>query len=375
MKFRILLFVLILLVSCKQASKHLPPKITSNRYAHGFEVRQTNTIKKIIVYNPWEQASNISFDYYLVEKGATPPDSVDPKKIIYTPVKNVVCLSTSHVALLDVLGETENITGISGSYYISNPRIREKIKNGEVIDVGYDQGFNYELLLQRKPELILVYGIGSEVSTQVRKMEDLGLKVFFVAEYLEASPLGKAEWVKCLAPLFGKEQQAEAFFSEIEKNYLELTKLAEGAAQKPNVMVGLPFRDSWWVPGGKSYLANLIADAGGNYVGKDNPSHESYVISFENALGISASADIWINLGMVNSRQEVLASDERIGKFDIFNKGEIYNNNNRVSPEGGNDFWESGTVYPDKILADLIHIFHPELRDDTLGLVYYKEIR
>jgi iron complex transport system substrate-binding protein len=374
MKFIIFLFIITLIAGCSRSEKNLPQTIHTNRYAHGFEVKQTTGIKKITIYNPWEQASNISFDYYLLEKGTTPPDSIDPKKIIYTPVKNVVCLSTSHVALLDVLGETENISGISGSYYISNPKIREKIKAGKMFDVGYDQGFNYELLLQQKPELVLVYGIGSEVSTQVRKMEDLGLKVFFVAEYLEVSPLGKAEWVKCLAPLFGKEQKAEEFFSSTEKSYLELKKLAEIAAIKPNVMVGLPYRDSWWVPGGKSYLANLIADAGGNYVGKDNPSHESYVVSFENALGLSANADIWINLGMVNSKKEVLAGDERIGKFPVFEKGEIFNNNNRLSPEGGNDFWESGTVCPDKILSDLIRIFHPELRDTT-QLVYYKEIR
>jgi iron complex transport system substrate-binding protein len=374
MKFLPILFIIALFTGCARSGKNLPQPIRSNRYAHGFEVKQTGAIKKITIYNPWEQANNISFDYYLIEKGSTPPDSIDPKKIIYTPVKNVVCLSTSHVALLDALGECENITGVSGSSYISNTLIREKIKAGKMIDVGYDQGFNYELLLQQKPELVLVYGIGSEVSTQVRKMEDLGLKVFFVAEYLEASPLGKAEWVKCLAPLFGKEQQADDFFGATEKKCLELKKRAETVATKPNVMVGLPYRDSWWVPGGKSYLANLIADAGGNYVGKDNPSHESYVVSFENALGLSATADIWINLGMVNSRQEVIAGDERIGKFPVFGKGKIFNNNNRMSPEGGNDFWESGTVCPDKILGDLIRIFHPELRDTT-SLVYYKEIR
>jgi iron complex transport system substrate-binding protein len=370
----LILFIITLIASCTRSGKNVPLKVNSNRYAHGFEVDQTGGIKKITVYNPWEQANNISFDYYLIEKGITPPDSIDLKKIIYTPVTNVVCLSTSHVALLDAIGETDKITGISGSYYISNPRVREKIKAGMMMDVGYDQGFNYELLLQQKPELVFVYGIGSEVSTQVRKMEDLGLKVFFVAEYLEESPLGKAEWVKCLAPLFGKEQQAEKFFSSAEKNYLELKKLAEAATTKPNVMVGLPYRDSWWVPGGKSYLANLIADAGGNYVGKDNSSHESYVISFENALGLSSVTDIWINLGMVNSRQEILAGDERISKFPAFQKGKIFNNNNRVSPEGGNDFWESGTVYPDKILGDLIKIFHPGLRLES-ELVYYKEIK
>lgn len=373
-KYGLVFFILVIMAGCNQDQKPRPERVSSNRYARGFEIKKLGPIEKITVFNPWEQASNISFDYYLIQEGATPPDSVDPKRIIYTPVERVVCLSTSHIAFLDVLGETEGIVGISGSRYVSTPAIRQKLGSGEVIDVGYDQGFNYELLLQKNPELVLVYGIGSEVSTQVRKMEDLGLKVFFVAEYLEEAPLGKAEWIKCLAPLFGKEKEAALFFNRIEENYLSLKKAAGWAGEKPNVMVGLPYRDSWWVPGGKSYLSNLINDAGGNYIGKENLSHESFVISFENALGWSTVADVWINLGMADSKAEILSDDERIGKFPAFNDGKIFNNINRVSPDGGNDFWESGTVYPDRILGDLIRIFHPGLLEGA-ELVYYKEVK
>ena len=125
---------------------------------------------------------------------------------------------------------------------------------------------------------------------------------------------------------------------------------------------------------GDSYLSELIKDAGGNYIGEKNRSHESYVISFENAVIWSAKANVWINVGSVSSKSEILAVDERFKNFPAFRNARIYNNNKRMSPQGGNDFWESGTVHPDLILKDLIQIFHPGLLEKS-DLIYYREIK
>jgi iron complex transport system substrate-binding protein len=369
----IIVVFIVLFIQCDRKNDS-ERKQTKNKYARGFEVESSGTIKKITVFNPWEKANNISFEYYLLKKGQKIPDSLKRKKVIIAPVERVVCLSTSHIAFLDALNETNRIVGISGSQYINNQKIRERIKSGEVVDVGYDDGLNYELLLKQKPDLVFVYGIGSEVSATVMKMEDLGLKVFFISEYLEESPLGKAEWIKCIAPFFEKENEAELFFQGIEKDYNSLKDSVLRVTEKPDVLVGMTFRDSWWVPGGKSYLANLIEDAGGNYIGKNNRSDESYVLSFENALKWSETTDIWINVGSVYSKAEILASDERFKKVPSFNNARIFNNNGRMSPEGGNDFWESGTVYPNRILGDLIRIFHPGLLEGN-GLEYYREVK
>jgi iron complex transport system substrate-binding protein len=139
-------------------------------------------------------------------------------------------------------------------------------------------------------------------------------------------------------------------------------------------MTGMPYRDAWWVPGGRSYLANLIGDAGGNYIFNENDSHESFVISMEEAIIRSSSADFWIHTGMVSGKDEILAADTRFAGFTMFRQAHIYNNNRRSTPGGGNDFWESGTVFPDRILADLIRIFHPGLLPAD-SLTYYIEIQ
>jgi len=196
------------------------------------------------------------------------PDSLDKKKIIRTPVERIVCLSTTHLAFLKILNETGSVAGISGIKYISNPEIRDRFEEGKIPDVGYGQNLNYELLVNQKPDLVMAYALGSEVTAYSQKLNELGIPVVIIAEYLEETPLGKAEWIKFVGHLFGKEQEAIEFFNNLEKKYLELKKLTSYLSVKPKVMAGLPHKDTWWVPGGNSYLANLIADAGGQYLGK-----------------------------------------------------------------------------------------------------------
>ena len=120
-------------------------------------------------------------------------------------------------------------------------------------------------------------------------------------------------------------------------------------------------------------MANLISDAGGDYLGKENTSNESYTISFENALAWGSQADVWINMGNLTSKKEIKTANERFANLKVFNEGRIFNNTKRLSAHGGNDFWESGTVHPDWILHDLIHIFHPGLIETEM--IYYEEIK
>jgi iron complex transport system substrate-binding protein len=367
-----LVFATVFLIGCARTGGQQESS-SSGHYARGFILEKKDGITQATVFNPWGNARNISMTYYLVNRDSVVPDALNGKKYIKTPVRRVICLSTTHVAYLDALGETETVAGISGTRYISNPAVRERMDRGLVPDVGYGQNLNYELIVKQKPDLVMLYGIGSEVTGQAMKLEELGIQVIMLAEYLEETPLGKAEWIKFVGALFEKEELADEYFRHIEHEYNRLKNLAAEIEQKPSVLVGSPYMDAWWVPGGNSYMANLIADAGADYPGKDNKSHESYVISFEHALEWANRADVWINMGNLSSQQEILAADERFGMFKVFQKGKIYNNIKRLSAHGGNDFWESGTVNPHLVLQDLISVFHPGLSEGDL--IYYQEIK
>jgi len=373
MRFVTCLFLATVIISGCTSTGGQQESLIPGNYASGFVLEKKDGITHATVYNPWGSARNISMTYYLVNRDSIIPEALNGKQYIKTPVRRVICLSTTHVAYLDVLGETESITGISGSRYITNPAVRERMEKGLVPDVGYGQNLNYELIVSQKPDVVILYGIGSEVTGQARKLEELGIRVVMMAEYLEETPLGKAEWIKFAGALFEKEDIANEYFTKVEHEYNRLKNLAAVEEQKPSVLVGSPYKDAWWVPGGNSYMANLIADAGADYPGKDNDSHESYVISFENALEWASQADVWINMGNLSSRQEILAADERFGMFRVFREGKIYNNIKRLSAHGGNDFWESGTVNPHLVLHDLISVFHPDLSEGDL--IYYQEIK
>ena len=346
---------------------------SSNQYAHGFEIETNENYTKLTIFNPWEKADNVSLTYHLADKNKNVPDTLSDKRVIKVPVERVICLSTTHLGFLDVLGEADAVIGISGSRYVTNENIRKRMDAGLVPDVGYGQNLNFELIISQKPELVIVYGVGSEVISHVQKLEELGIPVILAAEYLEETPLGKAEWIKFFATLFQKERVAGEYFDKIEEGYNNLKKLALQITEKPKILVGSPYKDSWWIPGGNSYLANLITDAGGDYLGKSDKSHESYVISFENALTMAAEADVWINMSALASKKEILDSDGRFKNFGVFKNGRLFNNIKRMNESGGNDFWESGTVNPHLVLNDLIAIFHPGLTETEP--VYYLEIK
>lgn len=372
-RFLILILFIVQLVSCG-VEKKSPSRVNNgNDFARGFSVEKNEAITKLTVYNPWEKAQNVEVEYFLINKNRKVHDSLQSKNIIRTPVERIICMSTSHLGFIDVLNENETVVGVSGAAYVTEPQILENIKAGKVADVGYGQNLNYEVILNQHPDLVMLYGVGSEVTTIVKKLEELDIPAIMNAEYLEETPLGKAEWVKFVGALYEKDNEAELFFDAIEENYLSLKEKVNHKTNKPKVLVGSPYKDSWWIPGGNSYMANLIKDAGGEYIGKNNDSHESYVISFENALTYGNEADVWINMGLLSSKKEIIATDQRFKSFGVLKNGKLYNNNNKMSVKGGNDFWESGTVFPNLILRDLISVFYPGTIDEEM--VYYREVK
>lgn len=365
--------VFIFLAACSHSHRTSCPA-PDNHYARGFSIRESNGITWARVNNPWEKARNIVFEYCFSPRDQEVPDSLKYCNVIRVPAQRIICMSTSHLAFLEALGECDAITGVSGNQYITSDSVNKRISEGLTRDVGYGQNLNYEEIIRQNPDVVMVYGVDSEITGFLGKFRDLGIPAVLIGEYLEGSPLGKAEWIRFVAALVGKQALADSIFRSVEQEYLALKNTVPQGNERPSVMTGMPYRDTWWVPGGRSYLANLIADAGGNYIFNENGSHESFVISMEEAIVRSSIADFWIHTGMVAGKDEILASDARFAGFTMFRRAHIYNNNRRTTPGGGNDFWESGTVFPNRILADLIRIFHPGLLPAD-SLTYYIEIQ
>ncbi|MDA3778912.1 MAG: ABC transporter substrate-binding protein [Bacteroidales bacterium] len=382
-KFRNLKLIIIvfILFGCNKANNKTDKNIVDEhrstidtiKYAKSFEIESFDNYKIVTVRNPWQGVENIEYKYLLIEKGRAVPKNIDAK-IIRLPIKRIICLSTTHVALIDELGKVDNIIGISGAKYISNAIIRKKIEDNEVFDIGYKSSLNYELITVLKPDLVITYGVTGEIAGYNHKLQELGITTVINAEYLESSPLGKTEWIKFMAAFLNCDDLANEKFTEIEAKYNELKNKAKNLSKHPSVLSSLPWKDVWYVPGGDSFQAHLIEDAGGKYLWKNNNSRESIPLSIETVFSKAQNADIWINTGSANSKKQILGIDERIKIFKSFKQSKIFNNNNKLNPNGGNDYWEKGIVQPHIILKDMIKIFHPELFPDY-DLHYYKQLK
>ena len=340
-------------------------------YATGFRIvgaegKQSTIIR---VTNPWQSANDVETMLFIARGGEKAPAGFRGQ-VLQGDAKRVVCMSSSHIAMLDAIGAVESVVGVSGKDFISNPYI--VANRHSIADVGYDGNINFELLVAQRPDIVLLYGVTGACTMQ-SKLDELGISYIYIGEYVEEDPLGKTEWLIAIAEIVGCREQGIAYFSQVPQRYNHLQSMAAVATSpQPKVMLNTPYADSWFMPSTTSYLARLIADAGGDYIYKKNTSNHSVPIDIEEAALLTTEADIWLHVEGVSSLQDLRQQYPKFAKMPCVQRGEVYNCDKRKVTGGGNDYWESGVVQPDVILRDLIKVFHPELISEEL--VYYRKI-
>jgi len=343
-------------------------------YAKRFKIEKYQGYSQLYLINPWQGASDIIQKWDLVPRGEKLPSLKDTSSIIRVPVRKIVCMSTTHFAMIAALNETGSVAGFSGTRFLFERNLLQLVEEEKISEVGYEDNLNKELILKINPDLIMVYGIGSESAGYIGKLKELGIKVIFNADYLENDPLGKAEWIKMIGALYSKEEMADSIFKTIESKYNQLkTYIRENADERPKVILGLPFKDTWFISPGNSYISQLISDAGGDYLWQNTVSSVSMPTGIENVFVKALNADYWLNTGSTEARNEIISIDPRLAELKCFRNGNLYNNNKRINSSGGNDYWEGGALNPNIILNDIASILHPELFPGR-ELVYYKKL-
>ena len=343
------------------------------RHASGFVIYEVGKSALLSIRDPWQGAQGVEMQFFISHDGEKAPEGFAGTSI-NAPLQSVVCMSSSYIAMLNALGETDAITGVSGARYVSNERIRERYDRGEVRDVGYDAYMNYELLAAMHPDLVMIYGISGENSQMTGKLDELGIKYIYIGDYVEQSPLGKAEWMVAFGELFGQREQAEELFGDICERYDRVRETVQAYTEKPVVMLNAPYRDTWYAPGDRSYMVRLIEDAGGAYACAGEDTDASRPISGESAYIFAMKSDIWLNPGQATTLDEVRSLNPKFADIPAVLGGSVYNCNARTTPDGGSDFWESGAVRPDIVLADMAAIFHPELFPGR-ELYYFRQMK
>lgn len=346
--FFVFCFTIISFVACNLSQKATAPNEENIfKYAQNLYSRQGSDT--VVVYFPWADGRD-SMVYCLNEIHKNLP----------IPNTSIAALSTTDIAMLSELGLIDKITGVCDYFRISNEAVQERYKNGFIQNVGTSMEVNIESLLALHPDIVITSAFNR---ADIQKYQHVQCPVVFTTSWQEVSPLARVEWIRFLGMILGVQEQADSVFFEIEKKYNAMKSLTDSVKQKPIVLAGAASNDIWYMPGGASYIATFIADAGGDFIGKDNTNTGSVVMNFEQVLQLSSNADVWVGCDE-KSYEDLDAINKNYKLLSVYQKRTIYNRSKRCNANGGNDYWEYGYVRPDIVLADYIKIIHPELLPD-----------
>lgn len=338
-------------------------------YARGFTLQKIGPRTVLQVRKPW-QGATVDFTYVLV------PSSTGPgiggagtgtvmhgrdTLVIPVPLRRMVTLTTTDLPHFEMLGVLDSLVGLGGGRYVCDPAVRARLKAGKIREVGGDTQVDVEAVVGLKPDLVFTFVVGNSSDGSMAKLREASVPTAVDGSYMEETPLGRAEWLKFTAAFFGKGKLADSLYASVDSAYRSLAALAGTAKTRPKVFVNAPFGGVWWVPGGRSYVARFLSDAGADYLWADDTTRGSLNLDLETVLAKAGGADFWFNPGDWRSLSEGRKIDPRHAFFKAFKEGHVYNNDRIRGEQGGNDFFETGPSRPDWMLADLISILHPEL--------------
>ena len=359
------LLSLIALFNCKEdkvLSKKSPILSNNTEYARGFDIETYENYTILSIKNPWPKAEK-TYRFALIPKenlATITLNSDEYDGIITIPVEKIVVTSTTHIPSLELLGVEQTLVGFPGTNYISSEKTRELVNAKNVRELGRNEGINVEVLLELQPEVVVGFGIDGNNKT-FETIKKSGITVMYNGDWVEKSPLAKAEWIKFFGALYNKTAKADSIFNSIKKEYNNAKLLASKVKSTPTVLSGALHKDVWYLPSGTSPEAQLLKDANVNYLWQDVAGEGSLALSFETVFTIAKSADIWLSPSYYNSLEALKDANEHYTEFDAFKNKRIYSFVNTSGETGGVTYYENGTARPDLVLKDIIKVCHPEL--------------
>ena len=342
----------------------------STKYAEGFKVKDIEGgVRLVDIQNPQEPKSTV-YQFALIPRGTKPVGLPEGYTPIETPIQSCMCMTSLQLSNFIALDACDFVTGITSTRHLFNEQMNERIKSGKTAKIGIEGNFDSEVIMSMNPDVIFISPFKRGGYEQ---MKEVHLPLVPHLGYKEMTPLGQAEWVKLIGLFVGKEQEANSLFEQIEQRYLSLKAKAAQIQQRPVVFSGEIRGGNWYAVGGKSFLAQLFHDAGADYFLKDDPNSGGVTLDFETVYSQADEADYWRIVNSYEgtfSYEALKASDPRYADFRAFKERKVLYCNMTQRP-----FYELMPIEPDKVLADLIHAFHPELLPSDYKPVYYELLK
>lgn len=332
--------------------------INKTDFATGFDILKERGHNLIVINEPWKNSKK-SLRYLLLEKDDNIPNSITYDEIVRVPIKKLVVTSTTHIPILEALGELKTLVGFPNTDYISSVSARELVKNGKIKELGANSNINLETIIDLSPDVVIGFGVDG-TDKALDNIKKFGIPVLYNSEWLENHALGRAEWIKFFGLLFDKEKEANQIFDGIKQEYFKIKKLAQKTKNRPTVLSGMPYKDTWYLPNGNSWAAQFFLDANACYLWQNEKGNGSVVLNFETVLEKAKNADYWIAVSDYQTKKQLLDSNLHYKQFKMYKEDKIYFSNIK-GHTGGMLFYELAPSRPDLVLKDLVKIFHPEL--------------
>lgn len=359
-------FCSVLLISCKSPEKKpevevifsTDKEITSVvKYANGFDLFQKDSITKVVVYHP--ELSSVVIGTYYIASAEIAEQYNDSKYFFRTSLDSVALFSATQINAFEKLGLLGKIVGVSESGYIKNSFVREQIVQGKIRELAGSGDFYVETTMMLNPSVIF-YSPYKVIEAHPLDVTGIPLIPFY--DYHETDPLGRAEWIKFSAVFFGLYNEADSIFKNIVNQYNQYKTYAEAATDKPTVFSDKYFNGQWYIPGGQSYIAKMLADAGSDYLWKDDLQKASFPLDYEVVFQRASNADYWRIVGSYDDIPSYKALQNENGLYSHF---KAFKERKVIWCDAEEtEYFEKSPLEPHVVLADLIKAFHPGLLPD-----------
>lgn len=350
-------------------------------YAQQLSLIQYKGYVQATLANPWKEGA-VLHSYVLVPKGRVGDSLLQhdaqlqamEATVVRTPIAHAVVFTTSHCSLLYDLHAQQALSGVCDLAYINLPDVQRRAKlpskdTAAVVDFGSSMQPDVERIMQLHPEALLVSPF--EQSGGFGKLATLNIPIIETADYMETSALGRSEWMKFYGLLFGRSLQANVLFAQVDSNYHALMAKAQQTREKVSAFTERKMGSIWYVPGGRSTIAQLLRDARVAYPFADDTHSGSLALSFETVLNEAGNSDIWLIKynHHPNTRQALLAEDAGYAQFKAFQRGKVFGCDCAAVP-----YYEEVDFHPDRLLNDILQIAYPTL-NGLAPLRYYHRMK
>lgn len=369
-----LLTVLInLLISCDSApteadSKSEPIRAREEQYikhSNWYQVEFSDSYITVAIGSSAEDRNQKQV-YLLAKNLSEIPENLVGTRI-KIPVGDFALTSTTQIPLAVELGIANQLKGFPNLEYIADEQVKGLIEAGAIMDIAGENETDLEKLMALEPDIIMVY---PWAGTDHERLREIGVTPVYNCDYLEETPLGRAEWIKLMGLLTDKRALADSIFSGIEARYREVWRKVSLSSSKPTVIAGDYYNGIWYAPGGKSYIARYLRDAGAAYLWHNDTNSASLELDFETLYDRAQQVDFWGTV--VSSKNAVnanyfLAQNDLMADFKAYKERALFYCNSADV-----DYFGAAVLEPDIILKDLASIFHPTYFPDHKPVYFHQ---